>query len=339
MGGTPFEMGFRMPAEWERHESTWLSWPKDPLTFPPGVIDKVEAVYVDMVRLLARGERVDLLVDDDAMKTRVSAMIGDLTNVRFHKIRTADVWTRDYCPTFVKARDVAAVKWRFNAWGEKYDELKPDDEAGMGVARESGLTVFQPGIVLEGGSIDVNGLGTCLTTEQCLLNQNRNPGMSREQISRRLKDFLGTTKVVWLRRGIEGDDTDGHVDDIARFVGGDTVLCMVEEDKGDPNFPPLNENLAILEGAHDQDGKPLRVVPVAMPRKKVGGHERLPASYANFYVANAGVLVPIFNDANDDQALSALRRLFPTRSVVGLNSEALVSGFGGLHCVTQQQPA
>lgn len=332
---------YLMPAEWERHDSTWLSWPKDPLTFPPEVIGDVERIYTEMIRSLAKGERVDVLVDDDAMRRRVSTMVGEsVASVVYHEIRTADVWMRDYGPIFVRGpKGMTAMKWRFNAWGDKYEELLPDDGAGLRVAEVAGYPIVRPGIVLEGGSIDTNGRGTCLTTEQCLLNKNRNPTLSKERIEKYLEEYMGFTNVVWLKEGIVGDDTDGHVDDIARFVGPRSVVCMVEGDPSDANAAALRENCELLKGARDEDGRPLEIIPIDMPKKKVGGEERLPASYANFYVGNSVVLVPVFDDPNDEPALSKLRAAFPTREVVGLNCESLVYGFGGIHCVTQQQPS
>jgi agmatine deiminase len=341
---TPFLLGYRMPAEWERHEATWLSWPKDPLTFPPDVIGRVEQIYVEMVHALAEGERVELLVDDLAMEGRVRRLLGEEVagkkGVRFHRVKTADVWTRDYAPIFVRGeKGVAAVKWRFNAWGNKYDELKADDEAGMRIAECAGLPLFEPGIVLEGGSIDVNGRGTCLTTKQCLLNRNRNPHLNRAEIETYLRDYLGTTNVVWLNRGIAGDDTDGHIDDIARFVDDTTVICMVEEDPKDENHDPLEQNLELLRVARNERGETLSVVPMRMPGS-LERDGRLPASYANFYIGNSAVLVPVFaHDENDIEALRKLRELFPGRKVVGIDCRALVYGFGGIHCVTQQQPS
>ncbi|MDA4135142.1 MAG: agmatine deiminase family protein, partial [Thaumarchaeota archaeon] len=308
-----------MPAEWERHEGTWLAWPKDPLTFPEEIVGRVEEAYRSMVVGLNPGERVDLLVDDEAMERRVSAFLGGHPNVSYHTIRTADVWMRDYGPIFVREPDgtLVAVKWIFNAWGNKYDELLADNRAGMEVARISGVEVLEPGIVLEGGSIDANGRGTCLTTEQCLLNRNRNPQLTKEQIQGYLTRFLGFTNFVWLKEGIAGDDTDGHVDDIARFVGERRVICMVEEDPRDENFEALKENLAVLRAARDERGRNLEVIPISMPRKKVGGEERLPASYANFYVGNSAVLVPTFDDVNDRPALEKIAAEFPGRKVVG----------------------
>jgi agmatine deiminase len=334
-----------MPAEWEPHEATWLAWPKDPLTFPKPIIGKVERIYREIIGALATLERVHLLVDDGAAERRVTDLLSDVVNnnVTLHQIRTADVWIRDYGPIFIKKNhrgdgEVAATKWRFNAWGNKYEELLADDDAGMTVAKASGLRIFEPGIVLEGGSIDVNGKGSCLLTEQCLLNANRNPGLSRDDIESFLDVYLGVTNPVWLKGGIEGDDTDGHVDDVARFTSESKAVCMVEDDPTDHNHQPLRDDLKLLKESLDQNGRNIEVVPISMPKRTIGGSDRLPASYANFYVANSTVLVPTFDDRNDEDALSTLSDLFPTRRVVGISSEALVYGFGGIHCVTQQQP-
>ncbi len=335
----PSRMGYRMPAEWEWHDATWLAWPKDPLTFPPEIIGRVEQAYVQICRELASGEKVNLLVDDQNTEGHVRELVGDDPNILLHKIRTADVWMRDYGPIFVKNGGLAATKWLFNAWGNKYEELLPDNEAGMEVARSTHAKVFEPGIVMEGGSLDVDGRGNCLTTEQCLLNSNRNPHLGKASIEKYLEGYLGATNVIWLKRGIVGDDTDGHVDDLARFVGEGAIVCMVAEDLEDENHDALHENLLALRGATDANGDGFRLVPIPMPRKKVGGAERLPASYANFYIGNSVVLVPTFDDPNDGVALSTLSELFPTRKVVGIDCEALVYGFGGIHCVTQQQPA
>lgn len=330
---------YRMPAEWERHEATWLAWPKDPLTFPPEILGKVEETYVQMVRVLSKGERVSILVDDDSMLRRASSLVGEVPGVSYHLIRTADVWIRDYGPVFVRDGDgLAAVKWRFNAWGRKYEELLPDDRTGLEVARAAGFPVVRPGIVLEGGSIDTNGRGTCLTTEQCLLNKNRNPNLTKDEIESALRKYMGFMNFIWLGEGIVGDDTDGHVDDIARFVNPGTIVCMTEENPDDANHAALTRSIEVLKDARDERGERLRIIPVKMPRKKVGREDRLPASYANFYVGNSGVLVPTFNDDNDSYALAGMRAAFPDREVVGIDCEDLVYGFGGLHCVTQQQP-
>ena len=336
----PFGMGYRMPAEWQKHDSTWLTWPKDPVTFPGDSVKQVELTYLKMIEALSQGERVDLLVDDPKTQNEVSRRLGSgKERVVFHKIKTVDVWMRDYGPIFIKKESIAATKWTFNAWGNKYEELKHDDEVGKQVAAYTGLQTFEPGIVLEGGSIDVNGLGSCITTEQCLLNPNRNPQLKKEEIENFLENYLGITHVIWLEKGVAGDDTDGHVDDIARFVNPSTVICMVEKDKNDENFAALKSNFERLTNSRDQTGAKLTVIPIQMPGPVNLNDARLPASYANFYIANSAVLVPIFNDPNDQQALETLRSVFPNKKVVGIDCRALVQGLGTIHCVTQQQPS
>ncbi len=332
-----------MPAEWAKHDSTWLSWPKNPLTFPPKVLPKVEAAYVEMAEALAKGERVDMLVDDERAEEHVRSMLST-KNVAYHRIRSADVWMRDYGPIFVKKGtgrgQVAATKWEFNAWGEKYDDLLMDNATGLEVARSTGLRVFETGVVLEGGSIDVNGRGALLTSEQCLLNKNRNPRLGKPQLERLLSDYLGAKSVVWLEKGVAGDDTDGHVDDVARFVDENTVVCMSEPDSGDVNHAVLERNLEILSNHKDDEGRRLEVVPIRMPRQVEVDDGRLPASYANFYIGNSAVLVPVFGDARrDSAALETLSEYFPGRKVMPVNCKELVYGFGGIHCVSQQQPA
>lgn len=329
-----------MPAEWEKHEATWLSWPKDPLTFPPNIIDRVEQIYVQMIEGLQKGELVDLLVDDQKTEDRVSSLVSSKKNLRFHEIKTADVWMRDYGPIFVKnAKEVAAIKWNFNAWGNKYDELLRDNESGMEICKALEFRIFEPNIVLEGGSIDMNGGGLCLTTKQCLLNKNRNPELNSSGIERYLRDYLGVLEVVWLFEGISGDDTDGHVDDVARFVNPHTVVCMVEEDKRDENYSALEHNHRFLEEFRDRNGAKLEVVPIKMPAKLETEDGRLPASYANFYIGNTVVLVPIFGDQKkDEEALSKIGNLFTNKKIIGIDCRDLVYGFGGIHCITQQQP-
>jgi len=330
-----------MPAEWERHEATWLSWPKDPLTFPPDIIGRVEEIYVEMIEALQQGERLDLLVNDLKTEDHVGSMLSSKKNVSFHQIQCQDVWMRDYGPIFIKKKngERAATKWIFNAWGGKYDELLRDNDTGMKICRKSGDPIFEPGIILEGGSIDVDGAGTCLTTSQCLLNRNRNPGLDKEQISGYLRNYLGVTNLIWLGEGISGDDTDGHVDDIARFVGPGKAICMVEGDSRDGNHAALKKNYETLQGARLADGSSIEVIPIRMPNKILDEDgKRLPASYANFYIGNEAVLLPIFGGKNDDAAISTLSEIFPGRNVVGINCTELVYGFGGIHCVTQQEP-
>jgi len=274
------------------------------------------------------------------VRTLLSAAGIDLLRIRFHRLEYADVWFRDYGPTFVvhpEEKLPGMVHWRFNAWGGKYPQMAGDTVIPDRVCRAAGMKVFTPGIVLEGGSIEVNGRGTVLTTEQCLLHPNRNPSLSREEIEAYLQEFLGVSRVVWLKEGIAGDDTDGHIDDIARFSDPSTILCAVEEDPKDENHDVLQENLRILREARDQDGRPFTVIPLPMPGT-VGDGIRLPASYANFAIANRTVLVPVFGDPNDARALAVIGDAFPGRNVVGIDCRAMVQGLGALHCITQQQP-
>ena len=336
MPPSPASLGFRMPAEWEKHDATWLSWPKDPNTFPPSLLPKVEAAYVDMVQAISKGEEVRVLVDDAKAESRVRSMVKEKGAVTYHRLKTVDVWVRDYGPICVRGKGVALVKWLFNAWGNKYDDLKPDNEAGERMAQASGLRVFRPGVVLEGGSVDVNGKGCLLTTEQCLLNPNRNPSLGKQELESTLRQNLGVTDVVWLGRGIEGDDTDGHVDDIARFTGPREVVVAAESDSADPNKPVLEANRRLLEDAHDQDGHSLMVTELPMPGRVQSPDGRLPASHLNFYIANECVLVPTFGGESDRVALRLLGDAFPKREVVGVDCRALVFGLGTLHCVTQQ---
>ncbi len=336
---TPARMGYTMPAEWERHEATWMSWPKNPETFPPEILPEVEKAYAKMVDALADGEVVRLLVDDAEAEEHVRPMLKGARNVEFVRLRTADVWVRDYAPIYVRGGEVALTKWAFNAWGNKYDDLKPDNESGKEIAKSTGLRIFEPGIVLEGGSVDVNGEGTLLTTEQCLLNPNRNPGLGRGAIEERLRENLGVKRIVWLRSGIAGDDTDGHVDDIARFVNTDTVLVGWEGNALDPNHSVLKENLRVLREADDRDGDILDIVTVRMPDPLVLPEGRLPASHLNFYIGNSSVLVPTFGSPSDSDAVGVLKGFFPDRQVVGIDCRALVYGLGSIHCVTQQIPA
>jgi agmatine deiminase len=336
-----------MPAEWAKHDATWLSWPKNPLTFPTGVLEAVEKTYVQMISALSAGEKVKVLVNDADAEEHVTRMLrasdAVLNNVMLIQIRTADVWIRDYGPTFLlneKKPWKGAVKWRFNAWGGKYDDLLYDDKAGDDVAANSRAKVFRPGIVLEGGSIDVNGRGVVLTTEQCLLNRNRNPQLSREDIETYLEQYLNISSVVWLKSGIEGDDTDGHVDDFARFVRPDTVLCAHSKSGGGHNPEVLQTNLEILTTYRDPFGRPLHVLKLPMPEPIPLEEEdrMLPASYANFYIGNDVVLVPVFDDHADQEAVSLIQENFPGRKTVPIYAKDLIYGYGGFHCVTQQEP-
>ena len=336
---TPRALGFRMPAEWEPHEATWIAWPHNRDDWP-GRFAPIPWVYGEIVRKLARVERVRILVeheDHEQGARRILRKIGaDLNAVKFFRAATDRVWTRDYGPLFVRnaAGAVAITNWRFNGWA-KYDNWTKDNEVTSQLARRLKMRQWQPDVVLEGGSIDVNGRGLLLTTEECLLSpvQARNPGLSRAGIARALLDYLGARKVIWLRNGIAGDDTHGHIDDLARFVAHDTVAIVSEEDRSEANYEALRENFRLLRA------QPLRVVKLPMPRPLIFAGQRLPASYANFYIANKLVLVPTFNDPGDRVALTTLARLFPDREVAGIHATELVWGLGTLHCLTQQQPA
>lgn len=337
---TPYSQGFRMPAEWETHEATWLAWPHEESDWP-GKFEPIPWLYGEIVRHLARVERVHILVEDREHEQAVRGILekthADLNAVRFFLHPTNRSWTRDFCPIFVKNAEgeVAVTDWIFNAWA-KYENWEHDNAIPEFAARQLGLRHFAQPLVLEGGSIDVNGAGKLLTTRECLLSpvQARNPGVSQTALEAALRDGLGVTDVIWLENGIVGDDTHGHVDDLSRFVNRDTVVTVVESDRGSDNYAALAENLAILEARKD-----LHTIPLPMPEPVYFDGQRLPASYANFYIANRLVLVPTFMDRNDRVALNTLATLFPDREIVGIPATDLVLGLGTLHCMTQQQPA
>ena len=348
---TPAALGYRMPAEWEPHAATWIAWPHERSDWP-GKFPTIPWVYAEIVRHLVRGERVRILVDDAAAERRAREVLArggaDSSRVEWFRVPTNRGWTRDYGPIFVRRDqdgDVAMTNWHFNGWA-KYANHRLDDAVPDRLARRLRRRQWKPAfgarrLVLEGGSIDVNGRGTLLTTEECLLSpiQARNPGLDRADVERALGEHLGVQKVLWLGCGIAGDDTHGHVDDIARFVDPHTVVAALEPDSTDANHEPLRENRERLRTMTDQDGAPLRVVALPMPAPVVFDGQRLPASYLNFYIGNEAVLVPTFNDPHDREALATLAELFPTRRVVGIHAVDLVLGLGTLHCLTQQEPA
>jgi len=332
---TPSALGYRMPAEWEPHAATWLSWPRpDGISFPDRY-DEVLPTLGEIVRTLALHEQVEINCRNDEVEAIARKTIGNVPNVFFHRIPSYEPWCRDHGPIFVKRdHELAIVDWGYNAWGGKYPPYDDDDAVPQRIAEILRLPLFQPGIVMEGGSIDVNGYGLVLTTEACLLNPNRNPRLSKQQIERCLMDYLGVMKVVWLGDGIVGDDTDGHVDDLTRFVNPTTVVTVVEEDPQDENYEPLQENLQRLRRTK------LNIVELPMPGLVDYNGQRLPASYANFYVANGIVLLPTYrHEGNDRRAREILQQAFPDRRVVPLDSTNLVWGLGSFHCLTQQQPA
>jgi len=346
----PSALGYRMPAEWEPHAATWLTWPrKNGISFP-GCFGSIPDYWVTMCRLLSPGEEVHINVFDEA---HGDVIRGHLAKARLkigeriflHHFPAYEPWCRDHGPTFIvnsefgiRNSELAAVDWNYNAWGNKYPPYDLDDAVPERIARFLDAPIFKPDMVMEGGAIDVNGRGTLLSTESCLLNKNRNPRLSKIQIERCLKNYLGVTHVLWLGEGIEGDDTDGHVDDLTRFVNPTTVVTVVEEDPRDANYKPLHENLRRLRLMKDQDGNPFRIITLPMPGVIERKGQRLPASYANFYIGNEVVLLPVYGHANDIVARNVLWKLFPKRRVVSIDCRDLVWGLGAFHCVTQQQP-
>jgi agmatine deiminase len=373
LSAAPAALAYRMPAEWEPHAATWLAWPHYQGDWP-GKFDPIPWVYAEIIRNLACHERVELIVNNASAESKARKLLTRANafskNIGFHRWPTNRVWLRDSGCIFLKQIQVgtaalgcpaeqrstapltirknhftsAALKFRFNAWA-KYSNWRRDEKIGSRMVKAAHVKEIRPNagktrVVLEGGSIDVNGCGTLLTTEECLLSnvQQRNPGMTRVHYEKLFADYLGAPHVIWLGRGIVGDDTHGHVDDLTRFVSPDTVVTMVERNSKDANHAPLRANLRRLQAARDQNGKPLNIIEIPMPRPVVFEGRRLPASYANFYIANGIVFVPVFNDPNDRIALNTLAQLFRMRAVVPIYSGDLVWGFGTMHCMTQQQP-
>lgn len=345
---TPAALGYRWPAEWEGHAATWLAWPQNPDTWP-GHLDRARSGFANIVRALQGHERVRILVNGEAEESearRELAKEGVQTDdgLEFPHIRTDDAWLRDSGPTFVvrdqpTGRTRAAIDFRFDAWGGKYPPWHNDAAIPRGIADHLGVEIFSADFVLEGGSIDGNGRGSVITTESCLLHPNRESRRTRESMERRLHDWLGATQVLWLGSGIAGDDTDGHVDDIARFVDAGTVVVVGVDRDDDVNYAAASENLRRLKNMRDQDGKLLTVVELPPPPIHSIDGLRCPASYANFYVANGVVLVPTFGVRSDARALAILGEAWPSREVVGIPCEYLVLGLGAVHCLSQQEPA
>jgi agmatine deiminase len=348
--GTPREHGYQMPAEWATHRATWVAWPHNPTDWP-GKFQAIPWVYADIVGRLASVEEIHILVDDTAMEMRARRILkragANLVRVHFHSWPTNRVWTRDSGPIFVRnaaTGEVAITNWKYNAWA-KYDDWQLDDQIPERVRKLLNYMEWLPSlndqrVVLEGGSIDTNGAGVLLTTEECLLSevQQRNPGLNRADLEKVFRDFLGIERVIWLNRGVAGDDTHGHVDDISRFVAENVIVTVVEPNRNDENHLPLAENLDRLRAAKNVNGQPFEVVELPIPAPVVFEGQRLPASYANFYIANGMVLVPTFNDANDRHALNTLARVFPGRNIIGIHCGDLIWGLGTIHCMTQQQP-
>lgn len=343
---SPKALGYRFPAEFEPHAATWLSWPHKEASWP-GKIDSIFPAYAKFIQILSEGEEVHINVSNQAMENfarkHLAQVEATMDQVFFHQFPTNDAWCRDHGPAFLVNEQAeqrkALVKWNYNAWGGKYPPFDLDNEIPYHIARYRNISTFSPGIIMEGGSIEVNGKGTLMTTEACLLNPNRNPHLSKPEIEVYLKEYYGVDHILWLKDGIVGDDTDGHIDDLTRFVNADTVVTVVEEDKSDENYEVLKENVELLEQMTLENGKSLNIVKLPMPKAVIFEDMRLPASYANFYIANTSVIVPTFRDSNDDKALSILQSCFPDRKVVGVDSWDLIWGLGSFHCLSQQEPA
>lgn len=342
---SPKKLGFSFPAEWVPQEAMWLSWPHKEASWP-GKIDSIYAPYAKFIAAVAAGQKVRINVLDEAMKASALSYLKEaqasLENIEFYFNPTNDAWCRDHGPAFLlhqERKEKAIVDWGYNAWGDKYPPYDLDDVVPTRIAKEFDLKLFNPNIIMEGGSVEFNGKGTVLTTTACLLNENRNPHLTKEQIEIYLKEFYGQEQVLWLGDGIVGDDTDGHIDDITRFVNENTVITVVEDNQEDENYSILQENLETLRSLRLLDGSSLNIVELPMPAPVIYDDTRLPASYANFYIANEVVVVPIFNDANDQRALDIIQSCFPTRKVVGIDSVDIIWGLGSFHCLSQQEPA
>lgn len=342
---TPKELGFRFPAEWEKHEATWLTWPHNDDSFP-GKVESIYPLYMQFVKEIAKGEKVRINVPDGFHIAKIKEFVirfgVNESNVELFIHPSNDVWCRDHGPSFLinkgSERPKLIVNWEYNAWGGKYPSYL-DNEISRKIATYYNLPIIEPGIVMEGGSVDFNGNGTIITTTACLLNKNRNPHLNIHQIESFLRNYYCIDQILWLGEGIAGDDTDGHIDDITRFINEDTVITMVETDEKDVNFQHLKENISALKKMRLLDGKQLNIIELPMPSAVIYNNTRLPASYANFYISNSSVIVPTFRCKNDDVALKILSECFKDRPVIGIDSTEIVWGFGSFHCLSQQEPA
>ena len=340
----PKEQGYFFPAEWAPHTATWLSWPHKEASWP-GKIHTIYRPYCEFIKLLTEGELVRINLADERQKAYAIAELetvgADLSKIEFFNFETNDAWCRDHGPAFLinpETKQKVIVDWGYNAWGNKYPPFDLDDVIPTKIAKHFGLPVFHPGIVMEGGSVEFNGKGTVLTTTACLLNKNRNPHLDQQQIEAFLKNYYGVEQVLWFGEGIIGDDTDGHIDDITRFVNTDTVVTVIEENKTDENYHILQDNLKTLKSLRLIDGKPLNIVELPMPDPVFYDGQRLPASYANFYIANSAVIVPTFRCKKDQKALDIIQQCFSDRKVVGIDSTDIIWGLGSFHCLSQQEP-
>lgn len=344
MNQTPKELGYYFPAEFELHEATWLSWPHKEASWP-GKIQTIYKPYCDFIKAISKGEKVRINVNDEAMKAfavkHLQASDVNLNEIEFYFNPTNDAWCRDHGPAFVinqNTKQKAIVDWNYNAWGNKYPPYDLDEIVPTLIAKHFNLPVFYPNIIMEGGSVEFNGKGTLITSTACLLNPNRNPQLNQQQIENYLCDYYGVAQILWVDEGIIGDDTDGHIDDTIRFVNEDTVLTVIEEDKADENYELLQHNLKQLKLMRLLNGKQLNIIELPMPDEVVYEDQRLPASYANFYIANDVVVVPTFQCKKDDVALNIIQQCFPSRKVIGINSVDIIWGLGSFHCLSQQEP-
>lgn len=344
---TPKELGYYFPAEFAPHDATWLSWPHKEASWP-GKIHTVYPFYCEFIRELTRGEKVCINVNDETMKASAINHLKEagaaLSEIEFFIHPTNDAWCRDHGPAFLinpnaNGHKKVIVDWNYNAWGNKYPPFDLDDVIPTLIAKHYNIPVYNPGIIMEGGSVEFNGQGSLLTSRACLLNENRNPHLNQDQIERFLGDYYGIDQVLWVDEGIVGDDTDGHIDDTVRFVNADTVLTVIEEDKTDENYQLLQHNLRQLKSMRLLNGKQLNIIELPMPDKLEYDGQRLPCSYANFYIANKSVIVPVFKCATDDKALQLIQQCFPDRAVIGIDSREIIWGLGSFHCLSQQEPS
>ena len=336
--------GFYFPAEWSTHKATWLSWPHNLQTWPDGLME-VHSTMINFIKIVSQGETVCIQVNDESQQQQVASLLAetdvDLQSIKFYKHPTNDAWCRDHGPAFVldTAHDEKLiVNWGYNAWGGKYPPFELDQAIPQLIGNSLSIPVLKAPLILEGGSVELNGAGTMLTTTCCLLNQNRNPDYSKKEIGDLLSMYYGVTQILWLDYGIAGDDTDGHIDNLARFVNKNTVVAPLEDDQEDTNYQPLEKNFQALVNMKLADGNKLQVIPLPMPNPIYRKGQRLPASYANFYICNAAVLVPTFDDPHDALALDILKGLITDRPVIGLDSRDLIVGLGSFHCLSQQEP-
>ena len=338
---TPKQLGFSFPAEWHRHKATWLSYPHNENSWP-GKIETIYPSYNLFIKELSSSEQVHININDSAQQLwaeeELKKINCNMENVYFHSFKTNDAWARDHGPAFViKGKEKALVNWNYNAWGGKYpaelDNLIPKQ-----IAEYLNIQSFSPNIVMEGGSIDVNGCGDLITTKACLLNENRNPNLTQSQIEEKLREFYCVENILWLNDGIEGDDTDGHVDDLTRFVNEDTVITVVEPNKNDDNYQPLQDNLKLLSKMRLNNGKQINIIEILMPARVEYEEQRLPASYANFYIANDKVIMPLYKCEQDEKAFILLEQVFKDRKIIGIDSTDIIWGLGSFHCLSQQEP-